>query len=257
MIKEARTLLDISSIPISLAGSWVRRTKENKVDALPVIMFPGFASDQRYMKPLQTHLTNLGYQTEDWGLGVNMAGINLAHTLEQLSEGWDIEVYDGYSPETYSGEAGVPFLCDRATEQIRLRVRALGSPVALVGWSLGGYIAREVARELSEDVAHVITLGAPVLGGPKYTKAASIFRRKGFNLDWIESESAKRDSKPIQQPITAIFSKSDAIVNWPAAIDRVSPNIEHIELNVPHLGMGFNRSVWKIVERSLHQHATR
>jgi len=259
MLRETRTILDLGSVPLSLADSWLRRLGSHDEvmarQSLPIIMLPGFASDQRYMKPLELYLSNLGYQTEDWGLGVNMAGMNMPHTLDQLSDTWSVEVYEGYTPETYKGEGGVPYLCDRATDRIRQRANELNSQVALVGWSLGGYVAREVARELPDQVAHVITLGAPVVGGPKYTKAAKAFELKGFNLDWIESESGKRDAIPIKQPITAIISKTDAVVNWRAALDRVSPNVEHIEVDVPHLGLGFNRSTWKLIEHSLAQYA--
>ncbi len=254
LVREARALFDVASVPFSLAASAIK-TSKTKQASWPVILFPGFASDQRYLKPLQRFLRQQGIRAEDWGLGVNLAGMNLSHALEDLSAGWDVETYEGYSAETYRGEAGVPYLCDVAAEQVRKRSRELGSPVILVGWSLGGYVAREVARDLPEEVAQVVTMGSPVVGGPKYTRAAKLFAKKGFDLDWIESESGKRDSRPITQPITAIFSKSDGVVDWTAALDRVSPNVEHLEVNVPHLGMGFNKTVWRLVAGAIEQQA--
>jgi len=249
IVGELRTLADISSLPVSLLKS--RFAKNEGRDACPVILFPGYASDERYMKPLAKYLRNLGYQTEGWGLGTNLAGTNFEHRLEDLSEGWDIEPYEGYSAEDYNGEGGVPYLCDLATAQVRKRAEELSTKVSLIGWSLGGYVAREVARDLPDDIAQVITMGAPVIGGPKYTKAAQIFKAKGFDLDWIERETRKRNSTPIQVPITAIFSKSDAIVDWRAAIDKVSQQVEHIQISGSHLGMGFNSTVFKIVRRVL------
>jgi len=249
MLGEIRALVNIASMPISLGESVF--TKSEGEDCLPIILFPGFASDERYMKPLERYLKNLAYEVEGWGLGLNLAGSDLDHTLEDISDAWDIEPYDGYNPNDYKGEAGVPYLADKAVERVRQRAEELGGRVILIGWSLGGYLAREVARDLPDIVSHVITLGAPIIGGPKYTTAAQFFKLKGFNLDWIESESSKRDRKPIQQPITAIYSKSDAVVDWRAAVDKISPNVSHIEIKSSHLGMGFNRKVWLLIRKQL------
>ena len=127
--------------------------------------------------------------------------------------------------------------------------------MSLVGWSLGGYMAREVARDLPGIVERVVTMGSPTVGGPKYTAAARFFNRNGMDLDWIEREIARRESRPIAQPITAIVSKTDAIVDWNAAIDRSSPRVEHIELDAAHLGMGFNLDVWSCVLAALQAEA--
>ena len=121
----------------------------------------------------------------------------------------------------------------------------------LIGWSLGGYICREAARDLPDIVDRVVTFGSPTKGGPKYTAAADFFRKRGMDLDWIEEEVAARESNPIQQPITAIYSRSDGIVDWRACIDHHSPNVRHVEVNAAHLGMGFNPAVWKQVKQAL------
>lgn len=211
-----------------------------------IIMLPGFSSDDRYMVPLGQYLKKLGYEAEGWGLGFNFAGVNYKAQIEDLDESWEVT-----PKEDYNGEAGVPYLCDRAKEKILSRSIALGSPVTLIGWSLGGYVAREVARDLPDHVDQVITMGAPVIGGPKYTSALPFFKSKGMDLDWIEDEIAKRDKILIQQPITIIYSKSDGIVSWKAAMDHHSPNAEHIEVNAAHLGMGFNQRIWKIIKGAL------
>lgn len=93
----------------------------------------------------------------------------------------------------------------------------------------------------------MITLGSPVVGGPKYTAAAPAFTRRGLDLDWIEEEVTRREERPIRQPVTAIFSKSDAIVDWGAAIDHHSPNVTHVEIDAAHLGLVYNPTVWRIV----------
>ncbi|MDB4511979.1 alpha/beta hydrolase [Arenicella sp.] len=250
LILESRTVINAAGMLFNIAAGKLKASKANQ-DQPPIILLPGFGSDCRYLKPLSKFLNRHGYKTEDWGLGFNFAGQNLRHKLTDISDKWDITPNHGYDPETYRGEGGVPYLCDLATQKILKRATELDSQVILLGWSLGGYIAREVARDLPNQVAHVITLGAPVIGGPKYTAAARYFSRKGFDLDWIEIESEKRNSKPIQQAITAIYSKSDAIVDWRATIDKINPNVEHIEVSAAHLGMGFSQKVWACILTAL------
>ena len=94
-------------------------------------------------------------------------------------------------------------------------------------------------------------MGSPTIGGPKYTAAASFFRIRGMDLDWIEAEIAGRERQPITQPITAIVSKSDGVVSWQAAWDHHSPNVQHIEVRAAHLGMGFNPTIWGHVTEAL------
>ena len=124
-------------------------------------------------------------------------------------------------------------------------------PLRLVGWSLGGFLAREAAREVPQHVAHVITLGSPVLGGPKYTAMARFFRAVGGDLDAIEKEIQDREQTPIRTPITAIYTESDGVVDWRACIDRVSRHVEHVAVRSTHCGLGFTPDVLRIVAERL------
>ncbi len=236
--REARTVFDLARMVAPLAGAQLRPRRRR--DAAPVILLPGFRSDDRYLAPLRHYLKRHGYRAEGWGLGTNLAGTNLPHTLDDLSDRWQVSA----RPD-YRGEGSVPYLCDRFMDRVRERAEVLGAPISLIGWSLGGYVAREAARDLPDLVDRVITLGSPTIGGPKYTAAASYFRRLGMDLDWIEEEIARREARPIVQPVTAIYSKSDAIVSWPAAMDYHSERVRHIEVNAPHLGLGYNPTVWR------------
>ena len=242
--REARTVFDIARMVAPLAGAQLRPRRSRA--AAPVILLPGFRSDDRYLAPLRHYLKRHGFRAEGWGLGTNLAGTNLPHTLDDLSERWQVT-----ERPDYRGEASVPYLCDRFMDRVRERADALGAPISLVGWSLGGYVAREAARDLPDLIDRVITLGSPTIGGPKYTAAAIYFRRLGMDLDWIEEEIARREDRPITQPVTAIYSKSDAIVSWPAAMDHHSERVTHIEVNAPHLGLGFNPTVWRHILRAL------
>lgn len=244
LLLESRAVADFARMLGPLARASLRRSRPSR-DAL-VIVAPGFGTGDSYTLPLRRHLKSLGYQAEGWGLGTNLAGINLPHTQEDLSDRWDFEPLDDYQ-----GELGVPYVADRFIDRVIARHEATGLPVILIGWSLGGVMAREAARELPDIVQRVITLGSPTVGGPKYTAAARVFRERGTDVDWIESRIRERESKPIQQPITAIVSETDAIVGYRAAIDRHSPNVEHIHVDAAHLGMGFNPTIWRLISETL------
>ena len=241
---ESRVALDAARMLAPLTLSSIRRAP-SPAD-IQVIVAPGFSSGDSYTLPLRRYLKRNGFLAEGWGLGTNLAGTNLPHTQDDLSERWTFSRRDDYR-----GEAGVPYLIDRFYDRVLERHRATGKTIALIGWSLGGYMAREVARDLPDIVRCVITMGSPTVGGPKYTAAAPFFTRNGMDLDWIEEEIARRESRPIMQPITAIISKTDGIVDWNAAIDRYSPNVTHVEVDAAHLGMGFNPDVWSYVVEAL------
>lgn len=241
---ESRAAIDAVRMIGPLVRSSLAR-KPEPADTL-VMVVPGFGSDDRYTLPLRRYLASMGYQAEGWGLGTNLAGTNLPHSQDDLSDRWQFE-----PREDYQGEAGVPYMIDQAYEQVLARHRETGKQISLIGWSLGGYVARELARDLPDIVERVITMGSPVVGGPKYTAVARVFERRGQDADWIEEEIARRESTPISQPITAIYSKTDGIVDWQAAIDHYSPNVRHVELDASHLGMGFNPQIWDEVLAAL------
>ena len=244
LLLESRAAIDVVRMTVPLLRSSLR--PQGSRTASKIIAVPGFGADDRYTKPLRHYLKGQGFEAEGWGMGKNLAGLDLPHSLDDLSDSWNMA-----PREDYRGEAAVPYLCDLFAARVRQRHGELGVPITLVGWSLGGYLAREVARDLPDIVERVITLGSPVVGGPKYTATGKLFARRGLDLDWIEEEIAKREERPIQQPITAIYSKSDGIVAWKAAVDRYSDNVKHVEVNAAHLGLVFNPTVWRHVAAAI------
>jgi pimeloyl-ACP methyl ester carboxylesterase len=188
-----------------------------------VILLPGYGAAESSIAVLKGFLHLLGYRSHDWGLGRNDGRVDrlLPRVLARIDE---------VEPDP-------------------------GRSVHLLGWSLGGYIAREAARERPERVRSVITLGSPVVGGPKYTTVAERYRRRGYDLDEIERAVDARYDRPLAVPVTAIFSKSDGIVAWEACIDRRSPGIEHVEVKTTHIGLGFCPEVYRIVADRLARHA--
>ena len=244
MLLEARALSDMLRMTVPLISASLKPSARRS-DSLAIVL-PGFGADDRYTRPLRHFLDRQGFETEGWGLGRNLAGLDLPHSVEDLSTRWE---FDRTRP--LNGESCVPYLVDRFFERVQERHTNSGKRVTLIGWSLGGYIAREAARDMPDVVEQVVTLGSPIVGGPKYTAAAGAFRKRGQDLDRIEELVMSRETRPIRQPITAIYSKSDAIVSHAATIDRYSENVTHVEVDAAHLGLAFNPTVWSRILEAL------
>lgn len=185
----------------------------------PVMVLPGYGTGDGVLALLRVYLRFLGYHTRGWGLGRNNGDV------------------DG--------------LMVKVEAQLSAFAAQSGEPVTLIGWSLGGYLAREAARDLPDLVAQVITLGTPVIGGPKYTTAADAYRQRGVDLDAVEKAVEARTQIPLTRPVLAIWSPVDGIVAWEACIDHHSGMTEHVELPLAHVAMGFSPDVYRIIARRL------
>ncbi|MBO6504950.1 MAG: hypothetical protein JJ850_16850 [Kordiimonadaceae bacterium] len=249
IVREALVGVDLLGLPRALFDASRTQTVAGQTKA-HVMVLPGFGANDVSTAPLRYFLSKQGFQVEGWGLGINTGGRGLAKDLSELSDRWDVD-----RDRPNSGEVEVPALCDQMTDRVLARSKEIGAPIALVGWSLGGYIAREVARDLPEHVSTVITLGSPISGGPKYTTVAPLFRARGLDVDWIEEEIEKRKARPITQPVSVIYSKRDGVVGWQASLDHTSPRAMHHEVNCSHMGLGLNAKVWNIVLKALEEHA--
>lgn len=242
---EFRALKDLATLPVRLSSIAFKKT-ENLGQGRVVLVLPGFGVGDASMLPLRFYLKRHGFKPVGWGLGVNKAGLNLKHNPNMIS--WDLEFPDERDRSVdYRGEAGVPYLSELVVKKVKSLADIHQMKISLVGWSLGGTIAREVARDLPESVEHVVTMGAPIIGGPKYTRAAGYLRQRGLNLDWIEQEVARRNQTPIACKVSAIVSRSDGIVDWSASVDPADKSTRFIEKDLPHLGMGINQMTMQLV----------
>ncbi len=242
-LKEYRVAFDLLSLPLRMSVLKLKRL-ENIGQGRNVFVLPGFGASDKTMYPLRYYLEKYGFKTFGWGLGINKAGMDIKHDPHAIS--WRLT-----PPTPYKGEAGVAFLCDAMVNTIKKFYLLTNEKVILVGWSLGGTIAREVARDLPNIVEHVITLGSPLIGGPKYTAAASILTKKGLNLDWIENEVSKRNMLPLTCKSTSIVSPSDGVVGYSASFVPNDKRTRYIELDVSHLGMGINHKTLSTILREL------
>jgi pimeloyl-ACP methyl ester carboxylesterase len=216
----ARELVGALRAVLGLPWLALERRRLPRGDGGPVLVLPGFATGDESTQVLRGLLRWLGHDARGWGLGRNRG---------------DVGKY-------------VPRVVDRLRTTAAQHRRKL----ALVGWSLGGVIAREAARAVPDLVRHVVTMGSPVIGGPKYTATAPKYARRGVDLDALERRIAATNAAAIPVPITAIYSRSDSIVAWRACIDDNAANhVEHVEVRTSHLGLGFSPEVLRIVARAL------
>ncbi len=182
----------------------------------PVMVLPGYLAGDGSTLALRTYLARRGHLVIGWELGRNLGDVRA--------------------------------LVGRVIERVQRHRATGGVPIHLVGWSLGGVIARETAREIPEAVAQVITIGSPVVGGPKYTVVARSSRRRGMDLDGIEREIAKREEVALRVPVTALYSKRDGVVAWRACIDPNPANrVEHIEVDATHIALPWDAAVLRHV----------
>ena len=195
--------------------AWFRLPRGRAAASRHVVLLPGFGAGPRSLVVLKRYLRHRGHHVDDWGLGRNTGA--------------------------------VPQLRAALQRRMEARVREAGEPVMLVGWSLGGYIARELAREHPALVRKIVTLGSPVVGGPRFTATARWYAEKGHDLDQMEHAVKQRYARPLETPVVAIYSKRDGVVAWQACIDRWSPSVRHVEVDESHLGMGFAPRVLRIV----------
>ena len=197
-----------------LVGAIPRLSSAPRGDGHLVVDIPGWRAPELSGAPLRGYLRRLGYDARGWGLGTNTGDPRR-----------DVQ---------------------RLAASVLELVEETGTPASLVGWSLGGVIAREVARRHPDAVRRVITYGTPISGGAAHT---TIARAGGRGSHGDADRVARRlDAEtPIRVPLTVLFSRRDGIVSWQACIDRRSPTAEHVEVSSTHLGLGVDPDVWAVV----------
>jgi len=124
--------------------------------------------------------------------------------------------------------------------------------VRLVGWSRGGILSREIARDHPELIEKVVTIGSPVKGGVGASSiGAAVVRQIGLTPEEMNQLLHVRQRKPITVPIRSIYSKLDGVVAWRACIDETSPDVKHFETRGTHIAMGASVEVFKLLPKLL------
>lgn len=223
MLSEGRALMEFGAAGLMMP--FLMRAP--KGDGHPVMVIPGFLASDRSTGLLRTFLKMKGYKPEGWGLGRNL-GTHI--------------------------KGGKHIVSDEVLNRvIEMHVRN-DSKVSLVGWSLGGIFAREIARAIPDCVRQVISLGSP-FNGPKGAApmAAKIFQLINGDMAKREPHAMERMLKPPPVPSSAIFSRTDGVAHWQACRDDWAHDFnqsENIEVRGSHMGLGHNPQVlWIIANR--------
>lgn len=204
MLLEGRAPVEYAAL--LMASPWLDRLPPG--DGHPVLVFPGLGASDFSTLPLRHALRRLGYTPYPWGQGFN-----------------------------FGPRAGALAASREMVVQLHERHREKPS---LVGWSLGGIYARELAKEMPEFVRCVITLGTPFSGHPRATNAWRFYELVSGQRTHDEELLAQiRVAPPV--PTTSIYSKSDGVVSWRCCLnDAGEPLAENIEVQASHVGMGMN-----------------
>ena len=220
LLLEPRGLMDIPAL--LAAAPFLMTAPRGKKHG--VVVLPGFGADDRSTVLLRRYLSLLGYDAHGWKRGRNIR-----------SPGSDVPA---------------------VIEQIKVLQAKHGLPVTLIGWSRGGIMAREIARQIPESVRMVITLGSP-FADPTANNVGVIWKL-------ITGEDVPRNpvrvrqlAEPIPVPATAIYTKSDGVVAWRACLEKPSAKAENIEVRSTHIGLGFHApALWAIADRLAQKGAT-
>jgi pimeloyl-ACP methyl ester carboxylesterase len=179
-----------------------------------VIVYPGLSAGDYSTAPLRSFLKDLGYDAHGWHQGLNCGP----------REG----------------------VMEALREQVQHLYARHKRKLTLVGWSLGGIYAREMAKLEPDRVRAVVTLGTPFSGHPKSTNAWRLYEL----LSGESSDDTQKYGQLAEAPLvptTSIYSRSDGVVAWPCSIQKPSklnPHIENIEVVASHFGIGLNPMAW-------------
>jgi pimeloyl-ACP methyl ester carboxylesterase len=191
-------------------------------DGHPVLVLPGLLAGDLSTLPLRRFLRALCYDAQGWELGVNM----------------------GPTPELRE-KLGSRFAA--------LRARHEGRRVSLVGWSLGGIYARELARARPDEVRLVITLATPFRDLSATPAARLVPLRPGGRPLREARELHEHLRRPLPVPSTSIYSKTDGIVSWRGCLEEEGPQRENVEVACSHTGMGFHAEALAVIADRLAQ----
>lgn len=176
-------------------------------DGHPVLVLPGLGASDVSTALVRKFLDDLGYVTYAWEMGRNR----------------------GFQDETHSALQGRLNVIHHKHQQ----------KVSVIGQSLGGVYARELAKAVPQQVRQVITLGSPFSGHPLASTGIRLYEwLSGDNIENLDFDRhhAIRATPPV--PTTSVYSKLDGIVAWKCSIEADGPQTENVHLRgATHCGM--------------------
>ncbi|MBX7149260.1 alpha/beta hydrolase [bacterium] len=218
-----KALFDELRLPFHMAYlgfKWSALLKFRQGKSQLIYVIPGYLTSDRSTHILRHFLLAHGYDVHGWGLGTN--------------------------------NKSVVSLLPQITEKLKTLTNQKKKKVILIGWSLGGYLAREVARDNPQIIDRVITMGTPNRGGPKMTAYEEKNKKGPEEEKRIEKIIAEREKTPITVPLYSIYSKSDKTVWWEASVDNDKRHqVIHHEVHASHGGLGFHPDVYQLILKCL------
>jgi hypothetical protein len=214
--EPARGLAAAARLPA--AAPWLSFAPRG--DGHGVLVVPGLLASDGSTAVIRKFLRLLGYEVRGWNLGRN-----LGPTAEMLSE---------------------------LPRALLAHAESTGDPVSLIGWSLGGIYARELARQHPEQVRQVITLASPfAMTDPQHSRAHGAYQRHSHrHAAGSQAPTREHAARPISVPSTAAYSRRDGIVPWQACIEPETALHENVEVRCGHLGFGVDpATLWLVADR--------
>ena len=215
------------------AHRWLCR--QPKGDGHPVITLPGYGGGNGSMALMRRYITHWGYEAHPWPLGRNM------------------------DPATTRDIDGVLEFMHRVVttmgEQLHQIHKRTGRRASLVGWSLGGLYARQIAARFPDLVRQVITLGSP-FGDPRATILWPVMRRLIDSPEPDERDLRRWNTMarvPIEVPLSIVWSRSDGFVHPSIACPPDGAFMENIHVFSSHMGFGANPLAYYVLADRLRQ----
>ncbi|MEM6913512.1 MAG: alpha/beta fold hydrolase [Pseudomonadota bacterium] len=202
------SLLPVAEVPLKAAPSG---------DGHPVIVCPGFLTSDRATSFLRRFISSKGYETFGWELGRNFGPGSTGGNFELLAD----KVHTAYQRS--------------------------GRKVSLVGWSLGGVMARELAKQFPDQIRQVITLGSPLSGKVEASTISWLYNQVAGQVampTYMQDIMERLSEPPADVPSTSIFTKTDGIVHWRGCIEPKRKTTDNIEVYASHCGLGVNPIVY-------------
>lgn len=193
-------------------------------DGHPVIVYPGLGAGTASTSLLRQFLKRCEFAVYDWERGINTG------------------------PEGTAAE-----WMEALAAQVR-SLRALhGRRVSLVGWSLGGIYARELAKHCPDDVRQVVTLATPFGAIDDGNHAGTLLKLIGGDTSRLTPQLREhlRERPPV--PVTSIYSRSDGVVSWRGCLETPAADAENVPVHASHIGMTTHPEVLRIVADRLAQ----
>jgi pimeloyl-ACP methyl ester carboxylesterase len=183
-----------------------------------VMLLPGFGTHPARLKRMARHLEAAGHTVKRWGQGFNF----------------------GPTPENF----------ELLSKRVLALHRSYGEKIVLVGWSLGGIFAREVAKCHPEAVAKVVTMGAPFSGSPKANNVWRVYHLiTGHSVENPPVVGNISEKPPV--PTTALWSACDGIVSPRSSRGRAGERDKAVALRCGHLGFAYSDEAIDAVLREL------